>query len=67
MKNILDSKIEYVQKLLRMIEVENCRGVRAAAKFFTSRVLPKIAEEYFSSCNTEDEDNGDQSDKTYFK
>ena len=39
-----------------MIEVENCRGVGAAAKLLTSRVSREFAEELFSLLDTDGQD-----------
>ena len=39
-----------------MIEVENCRGVGAAAKFVTSQVSREFAEELFSLLDTDGQD-----------
>ena len=46
-KQIFDSKIRLVHIPFRMIDVENCRGVGAAAKLLTSQVSNKFAEELF--------------------
>ena len=48
-----------------MVEVENCRGVGAAAKFLTSRVSREFAEELFRLLDTDAQDVDDQLEFSY--